>query len=176
MMISDDPKSRSENKSEKKAARKSFFCFVFCGCVKEKERREGKRREGKGRSHKTRRDDEMEGREERRREIERLIGWSLKNMIFSNALFFAERLHEMENDADSLHLLALTYHRMGRLQQACALLNRSLTTDANRYLFAVSSFELGRYEDAKNSLSPRDNSSSVPNGAAGHFLLASCFQ
>ncbi len=100
--------------------------------------------------------------------------------LYDMARFYAERLWYEEKTQTSLHLLALTYFKSGKINQSYLLLKGSSSLE-NRYLFAQSCIQLSKFTEAEQALLPYSNYrptnvnddiiGKVPGGAAGLYLL-----
>ena len=101
--------------------------------------------------------------------------WSLQNQLYENATFLAERvLAESACDASKL-LLATCHYSAGAANRAAAVL-QGCTAPQNRYLLALCCMRLGKLPEAQTallgpSMPDTDASASLPNGAAGLYLM-----
>ena len=114
--------------------------------------------------------------------LRRLVIQNLSLFLYDNARFFAERLYYEDPQPENLHLLAQSYFRQGKIKQTYLILQHS-DWPTNRYLFALSCIKLGKLNEAERALlpsaaaelsgskSPLKDSSSIPGGAAGYYLL-----
>ena len=100
---------------------------------------------------------------------------NLDDSLSSNAIFMAERLVAQFPSESNLHLLATCYHRGGQTFRCYALLRGLAGPDA-RYLFAVCCIELGKLTEAEAVLLRDGDEESIPNGAAGVYLLGRVYQ
>lgn len=104
--------------------------------------------------------------------------------LYENAIFYAERLYYEAPTAESLHLLALCYYRMGKVNQTYLLLREAshrLSSADNKYLYALACIALDKLYDAENTLQVVDGNGlpkltldamqKVPGKASGVYLL-----
>ena len=91
------------------------------------------------------------------------IQYSLAHFLIKNAIFLAERLYATVKNDYTLNVLATCYYRSGKPQQCYSILHSSLQTPENRYLFALSCFDLGKYPEAEFSLLHSSQFSSPTN-------------
>ncbi len=105
--------------------------------------------------------------------LQEAIRYSQEHLLFSNAVFLAERLYAYAPTETSLALLARCHLESSRPGRAFELLNarQPLVTDDCRYLLGLCCFKLGRLSEAERALQAPDLDR-VPNGAAGLHLLA----
>mmetsp|Transcript_19044 Transcript_19044/g.31199 ORF Transcript_19044/g.31199 Transcript_19044/m.31199 type:complete len:764 (+) Transcript_19044:150-2441(+) len=122
--------------------------------------------------------------------LKECIQFSLGNFLYSNAIFFSERLHALNPTEESHHLLATSYLRNGQPYRAYHLLrtffslkDASTVSPEVRYLFGICCYAMGKYQEAETALLPVSSSASstplvvdpssvdVPNGAAGYYFL-----
>ena len=103
------------------------------------------------------------------------ISEHLQHHLTSNATFLAERLVAQFPCEANIVLLATCYHRGGATYRSYTLLRGLDSADA-RYLFAVCCVELGKLTEAEGVLIPDNEGGSVPNGAAGLYLLGRVYQ
>ena len=110
--------------------------------------------------------------------IEPLVAWtqySLQNHLHENAVFLAERVcAESPSDSSKL-LLATCHYAAGAANRAVEVL-KGCTAPQNRYLLALCCMRLGRLLEAQNALlgsstPDTDATASLPNGAAGLYLM-----
>lgn len=83
---------------------------------------------------------------------------SLSHFMIQNAIFLAERLYAIAKTEYNLHVLATCFYRSGKPQKSYLLLKPSLNTPENRYLFALSCYDLGKYQEAEAALLSSPNS------------------
>ncbi|XP_019102195.1 PREDICTED: cell division cycle protein 27 homolog A-like isoform X2 [Camelina sativa] len=96
---------------------------------------------------------------------------NLSQFMFTNAIFFCERLLAEFPSEVNLQLLARCYLSNSQAYSAYYILKGSKTPQS-RYLFAFSCFKLDLLGEAETALLPsEDNVDEVPGGAAGHYLL-----
>ncbi|XP_019092572.1 PREDICTED: cell division cycle protein 27 homolog A-like isoform X2 [Camelina sativa] len=96
---------------------------------------------------------------------------NLSQFMFTNAIFFCERLLAEFPSEVNLQLLARCYLSNSQAYSAYYILKGSKTPQS-RYLFAFSCFKLDLFGEAEAALLPsEDYVDEVPGGAAGHYLL-----
>ncbi|EOA33148.1 hypothetical protein CARUB_v10016489mg [Capsella rubella] len=96
---------------------------------------------------------------------------NLSQFMFTNAIFFCERLLAEFPTEVNLQLLARCYLSNSQAYSAYYILKGSKTPQS-RYLFAFSCFKLDLLGEAEAALLPgEDYVEEVPGGAAGHYLL-----
>lgn len=104
--------------------------------------------------------------------------------LYENAIFYAERLYYESSTAETLHLLALCYYRMGKVNQTYLLLrdgSHRMSSADNRYLYALACIALDKLYEAESALQYVDKNGlpkmtleamqHVPGKAAGVYLL-----
>ncbi|KAJ1438124.1 anaphase-promoting complex, cyclosome, subunit 3-domain-containing protein, partial [Ochromonadaceae sp. CCMP2298] len=122
------------------------------------------------------------GRSESEVLLHRLACKYLSSHLLDAALFYAERLHSEVPSADSLHLLALCYFRLGKTKQSYLILHDNVhsASPANKYLFALACCKLDKLEEGEQVLRPLkprpgpltlEQVRNTPGGAEGVFLL-----
>ncbi|KAK9823416.1 hypothetical protein WJX72_002594 [[Myrmecia] bisecta] len=95
---------------------------------------------------------------------------SLGLYLHDNARFLCERLvAEFPSEANT-HLLATCYYRSDQAYRGYHLL-LGASSPQSRYLLALCCMQMGKMTEAEHALYPDQDSSAVPNGAAGFFLL-----
>jgi len=106
-----------------------------------------------------------------------VVEYSLRNFLFPNALFLAERLHANAASEESLALVATCHLQSGRPNKAYSLLKSSRIplSPGTKYLFATCCFKLGHLKEAEEVLRPTALNP-TPNGAAGCHLLAQVYR
>ena len=120
-----------------------------------------------------------------------LVDYYLSIHLFDNATDLCELLVTLKPSEAHRHLLASCYICTGNIKTAVEVL-RDCRTPSNRFLFARYCYQLGRLEEAETALltahrystqSPerivdqvRNDPSSIPNGAAGVYLLGQIAQ
>jgi len=106
-----------------------------------------------------------------------VVEYSLRNFLFPNALFLAERLHANAASEESLALVATCHLQSGRPNKAYSLLKSSRIplSPGTKYLFATCCFKLGHLKEAEEVLRPTARNP-TPNGAAGCHLLAQVYR
>lgn len=122
--------------------------------------------------------------------MQSLIEHSLACCLYVNATFYAERLHAICPNEDSLGFLAKCYYAQHKWKQVYLILQHATST-TNRYLFAVVCIELKKFKEAESALLasyPLENGVSfqtllpkhinaekalvyIPGGASGIYLL-----
>ncbi|XP_030489458.2 cell division cycle protein 27 homolog B isoform X1 [Cannabis sativa] len=96
---------------------------------------------------------------------------SLRDFMYSNAIFICERLCAEFPSETNLQLLASCYLRNSQAYSAYHILKGTQLAQS-RYLFAMSCFRMDLLNEAETALCPpNEPSAEVPNGAAGHYLL-----
>lgn len=100
---------------------------------------------------------------------------SLSLYMQENAIFLAERLVAEFPTEGNHFLLATCYHRANQPYRAYHIL-KGLMGAQSRYLFALSCLNLGKLTEAETALMPDNDSTKVPNGAAGFYLLGRIYQ
>ncbi|XP_062090877.1 cell division cycle protein 27 homolog B [Humulus lupulus] len=96
---------------------------------------------------------------------------SLRDFMYSNAIFICERLCAEFPSETNLQLLASCYLRNSQAYCAYHILKGTQLAQS-RYLFAMSCFRMDLLNEAETALCPpNEPSAEVPNGAAGHYLL-----
>ena len=110
--------------------------------------------------------------------VEPLWNWathSLQNHLYENATFLAERI-VAESSCDASKLLLATCHYMSGAANRAAHVLQGSTAPQNRYMLALCCMRLGRLPEAQNallgaSMPDTDASATLPNGAAGLYLM-----
>ncbi|KAF6161640.1 hypothetical protein GIB67_017278 [Kingdonia uniflora] len=96
---------------------------------------------------------------------------SLRHLLHKNAIFMCERLCAEFPSELNMQLLASCYLHSNQAYCAYHILKGTRMTQS-RYLFAMACFQMDLLGEAEAALcSTSDNSSEIPNGAAGHYLL-----
>jgi len=104
------------------------------------------------------------------------LDFSLNNLMWKQAIFFAERLVAECRAEETTYLLALAYFHNQDHERARWHLQGNKLPEA-RYLLATCCFLLRRWEEAEDALLPGPSMASaggladIVNGAAGLFLL-----
>ena len=80
-----------------------------------------------------------------------LITYYLENLLYSNAIFLAERLYAEYCTEENRYLLAKCYIKCGLHRKAMSLLESS-NSSRNRYLYAYCCFHLGKLGEAETAL------------------------
>eukprot|EP00397_Hematodinium_sp_SG-2012_P013573 GEMP01013788.1.p1 GENE.GEMP01013788.1~~GEMP01013788.1.p1 ORF type:complete len:645 (+),score=132.39 GEMP01013788.1:132-2066(+) len=97
----------------------------------------------------------------------------LANFLYSEAIFFAERIVAEQDDEESKYLLALALFHNQEISRAYARL-QSCTLPEARYLLARCCFQMQKWEEADDVLCMNHglhDTAEVANGAAGLLLL-----
>ncbi|KAJ6238205.1 cell division cycle protein 27 [Anaeramoeba flamelloides] len=103
------------------------------------------------------------------------LKWSNNHFLFSNSIFFAERLFAENQSNTNLKQLASVYLKSGRIRQAYEILlgagPEQYLHPANRYIFAMCCFRLGKYQDVLQILQPTKTNKQTLTDEASLFLL-----
>ncbi|KAJ3437710.1 cell division cycle protein 27 [Anaeramoeba flamelloides] len=103
------------------------------------------------------------------------LKWSNKHFLFSNSIFFAERLFAENQSNTNLKQLASVYLKSGRIRQAYEILlgagPEQYLHPVNRYTFAMCCFRLGKYQDVLQILQPTKTNKQTLKDEASLFLL-----
>ncbi|PRP75164.1 hypothetical protein PROFUN_15950 [Planoprotostelium fungivorum] len=75
-----------------------------------------------------------------------LVSGALRDHLYSNAIFYAERLHAQVNNDQTLLILADCLRRTGKTGHVCSL------TPELRYLYASAAYDTGDYQAARLAL------------------------
>ncbi|KAG1674960.1 hypothetical protein FOA52_014755 [Chlamydomonas sp. UWO 241] len=94
---------------------------------------------------------------------------SLGLLLYDNARFMGERLVASFGSEQNVCLLAICYYQCNQAYRSYHLL-KGHTGPQSRYLLAQACMQLGKMNEARDALT-RAGDGSVPNGAAGHYLL-----
>jgi anaphase-promoting complex subunit 3 len=104
-----------------------------------------------------------------------IITTNLSLLLLKDAKFYAERLYNLYPSESNLNILAKCYYQEKKPKQTYLLL-QGTTLESNRYLFALSCIDLGKFDEGERALSPPQSrkdkdTHNIPGGAAGLYLL-----